>query len=644
MKKAITILFFLLAVRSNSIAQEYLWRDSIMYKLSIGTHDTSRVLLWSELSNYYKNVLPDSGLFYGYKALALARQIKFPKGEVNSLRSIIFSQTSLGNYSKALLANFEALKIAERNNLINDKALFLAVFGQIYHQLQDYTKALDWYKKSKAIFDSLHDYTLSALQQNFIGESYLLMNQLDSSLVYCQAAYENAVQLNVFWLEFEALLNLGKIQTKKGNHDIALACLRKAMSMGGEPRRFFETYFSTAKLYREMNNPDSSIYYAEESLKMIEDKGFYSGIISANLFLSDIYEKTNPQKAIEYSKVAMRYKDSLYHRGTTTSIENLMAFDEQERQYEIETAQANYRNRIKQYILIAGLLVFLLIAFLLYRNNKQKQKAKAKIEKAYEELKSTQAQLVQREKMASLGELTAGIAHEIQNPLNFVNNFSEVNHELFNEMEEELKEGNNVQALAIAKDIKENELKINFHGKRADAIVKGMLQHSRSSTGQKEPTDINGLADEYLRLAYHGTRAKDNSFNATIKTDFDESIGRINIIPHDIGRVLLNIFTNAFYAVSKKKAKNLNGYEPTVSLSTKNTPGKIQIRVFDNGIGIPEQVLDKIFQPFFTTKSTGEGTGLGLSISYDIMKLHGGEIQVKSVEGEYSEFIINLIG
>ncbi|MBK5271061.1 MAG: hypothetical protein JJE22_08610, partial [Bacteroidia bacterium] len=273
---------------------------------------------------------------------------------------------------------------------------------------------------------------------------------------------------------------------------------------------------------------------------------------------------------------------------------------------------------------------------------KEIEKAYHKLEEAHETLKSTQSQLIQSEKMASLGELTAGIAHEIQNPLNFVNNFSEVNKELLTEMNEEIVKENYDEVKAIAKDVTDNEEKIIFHGKRADAIVKGMLQHSRSSSGQKEPTDINALADEYLRLAYHGLRAKDKSFNATMKTDFDETIGNINIIPQDIGRVILNLITNAFYVVTERKKLNIEGYEPTVVVSTSKFNDKVMVSVRDNGNGIPQKVLDKIFQPFFTTKPTGQGTGLGLSLSYDIVKAHGGEIKVETKENEGTEFIIQL--
>jgi len=290
---------------------------------------------------------------------------------------------------------------------------------------------------------------------------------------------------------------------------------------------------------------------------------------------------------------------------------------------------------------------------------------KEELEHILADLRSTQSQLIQSEKMASLGELTAGIAHEIQNPLNFVNNFSELNTELMAEMKEEIDKGNFEEVKAIATDIIDNEKKIMHHGKRADGIVKSMLNHSRNSSVDKEPTDINALADEYLRLTYHGIRAKDKSFNATIKTYFDESIGKINVIPQDVGRVILNLLTNAFYAVKEKKNSltypvldgepiklDKDNYEPTVSISTrvigtalasKLGGNRVEIRVSDNGNGIPHQVLKKIFQPFFTTKPTGQGTGLGLSLSYDIItKGHGGELKVETKEGKGTTFIIRL--
>jgi signal transduction histidine kinase len=266
----------------------------------------------------------------------------------------------------------------------------------------------------------------------------------------------------------------------------------------------------------------------------------------------------------------------------------------------------------------------------------------AELKESLENLKSTQAQLIQSEKMASLGELTAGIAHEIQNPLNFVNNFSEVSNELISELVEEVDKGNTEEVKLIAHDVQQNLEKILHHGKRADAIVKGMLQHSRSGSGIKEPTDINALCDEYLRLSYHGLRAKDKSFNAQYETSLDESIGKVNVMPQDIGRVLLNLINNAFYAVNARQKKADTSYNPKVSVSTSRAGNHIEIRVSDNGGGIPAAIREKIFQPFFTTKPTGEGTGLGLSLSYDIVKAHGGSLYISDEPGTGTTLIVEL--
>jgi two-component system NtrC family sensor kinase len=278
-------------------------------------------------------------------------------------------------------------------------------------------------------------------------------------------------------------------------------------------------------------------------------------------------------------------------------------------------------------------------------------KQKEELQQVVEHLKATQDQLIHAEKMASLGELTAGIAHEIQNPLNFVNNFSEVNLELAEELKEDLDKMNVGEAekthlVAIVNNIRQNQDKINYHGKRADSIVKGMLQHSRKGTGLKEPIDLNEMVDEYVRLSYHGLRAKDKSFNATIDVHLDPAITKVQVLPQDIGRALLNILNNAFYAVNEKKNSGIPDYSPTIRVNTRLVDkGKkwVYITVRDNGNGIPDAVKDKIFQPFFTTKPTGKGTGLGLSLSYDIITQgHGGELKMMSKEGEFTEFVIKL--
>jgi len=370
--------------------------------------------------------------------------------------------------------------------------------------------------------------------------------------------------------------------------------------------------------------------------------------------LAELYEKTGDKlKENKTYKSFISLQDSVLadqNKYRSISFET----EKQMNEKELSIAKLENQNKISSLsrnfsIGIATLL--LLIVAGIYNRFQTKRKANLVLEETLSNLKSTQSQLIQSEKMASLGELTAGIAHEIQNPLNFVNNFSEINTELIQEMQEEADKGNMEEVKAIAKDIAANEQKINHHGKRADAIVKGMLQHSRSSNGTKEPTDINALADEYLRLSYHGLRAKDKSFNATLKTDFDETIGKINVVPQDIGRVILNLITNAFYTVDARRRylkgfENLSGldsYEPTVSISTKKINGEIRISVKDNGSGIPEEIRAKIFQPFFTTKPAGDGTGLGLSMSYEIItKGHGGELHVETIEGEGSTFVIHL--
>jgi two-component system NtrC family sensor kinase len=384
--------------------------------------------------------------------------------------------------------------------------------------------------------------------------------------------------------------------------------------------------------------------------KSIDDKNYTA---SCAKLLYNCFDKLGIRDSALYY---LKLKDSLNSEILSSEINNQIQETSFEQQLNEKEERANQilgnersKEKIVTYIFLTALGFLILIVSILWRNNRQRRKIntllqqqKEEIQNTLAELKSTQSQLIQSEKMASLGELTAGIAHEIQNPLNFVNNFSEVNAELINEMEQEIDNGNLPNVKAIARNINENEQKITQHGKRADAIVKGMLQHSRVSAGQKEPTDINALADEYLRLAYHGLRAKDKSFNATMQTDFDPTIGRINIIPQEIGRVLLNLYNNAFYVVSEKKKQKPEGYDPTVSVITKRIGDKIEIRIKDNGNGIPQKLMDKIFQPFFTTKPAGQGTGLGLSMSYDIIRAHGGEIKAQTKEGEGAGFIINI--
>ena len=405
-------------------------------------------------------------------------------------------------------------------------------------------------------------------------------------------------------------------------------------------------YLNKANSFHKKNNPDSAIFYAKKAFAAADTGKNGQGVLDAGKTLAGYYDEYgNLPAAYKYLKLTIAVSDSL--RGTIKA-ERLLP--EKPRQPYRAGSRYRYLYQNPIYLLAAGLALLLLLVFILWRSGRRRkrdrlllEKKEEDIEAALNQLQLTQNQLIQAEKMASLGELTAGIAHEIQNPLNFVNNFSEINLELLKEMENELANGDKNEAISIVVDIKQNLEKIRHHGRRADDIVKGMLQHSRASSSTRELTNINALAEEYIRLAYHGLRAKDKSFNTELTTKYDDSLPLIQVIPQDIGRVLLNLFTNAFYAVQQKQKTTGVNYKPEVTLTTSKANNQILINVTDNGVGIADTVKDKIMQPFFTTKPSGEGTGLGLSLSYDIVvKGHGGDIYVDSKDGEYTSFTVSL--
>ena len=560
-------------------------------------------------------------IYYGLNALQIYEKLKDNTGTASAHLTLQANYRDAEDFTNALLHEFEGEKIAEQNNV-------KGVFGFPHHRL-------------------------APLFLAETAQTYILKNEPDSAIIYAQKSIQQNELFDGTSWEFPIYL-LATIQQIKGDYVHSLKNYKLALRLSKiqteDAQDSLQIYSGMSTLFKSTSQLDSSIYYAQ-----LVNKSWSPAISEAKNLLeavNNLYEvyklKGKQDSTLKYLELYYRLRTGFFNTEKQKQIQEA-TFSAQLKQQEIIAAQAKYKNRLQALIFTIGILALVIISALLIRNNGHNKRAKIKIEKAYEELKSTQSQLIQSEKMASLGELTAGIAHEIQNPLNFVNNFSEVNKELVDEMQLEMDRGNYDDAKAISNDIKENEEKINHHGKRADAIVKGMLQHSRSSTGVKEPTDINALADEYLRLSYHGLRAKDKSFNAIMKTDFDESIGKINIIPQDIGRVLLNLYNNAFYAVNEKAKQQSNGlpagqagYEPMITISTKKIKDTIELTIKDNGNGIPQNIVDKIFQPFFTTKPTGEGTGLGLSLSYDIIKAHGGEITVGTKKGEGTEFIVQL--
>jgi two-component system NtrC family sensor kinase len=637
-----------------------------------GENDTILLNEYAQLESDFTATSEDSAIYYCYKALDIAKKLNQKYYQGFFLCDLGFHFLNKGDYSNSLKYLMEATRLSEDKELSKNiiKTSFIEPYlqkdaennrkellgwaknslGLLYGFTISLDKKLSELLEAKNLVEPASNdmYLLAGITSNIV-DVYINQNKLDSALYYQRQViiFENKSPRQTY--NGVSLSILGEIFLKQNKIDSAKKYLFdgvKTMEKQGENLiDMGYNYNLLSNLYYKSNRADSGIYYAKEAIiKYTVTGGSDVNLPDPYTNLALNYFKIKSyDSAYKYMAAAKEISDSL----NSIQIKNLskfqsISFEEKLRLKDLEKEAVIDKSRNRVILLLVIITVFFLIAFILYRNNKVKQKTNKQLETTLANLKSTQAQLIQSEKMASLGELTAGIAHEIQNPLNFVNNFSEVNTELVDELEEEANKGNIDEIKAIAKDIKDNEEKILHHGKRADAIVKGMLQHSRATTGKKEPTDINALADEYLRLSYHGLRAKDKSFNATLQTDFDATIGKVNIVPQDIGRVLLNLFNNAFYALTEKKKQQGEEYEPIVSVSTEKLNNEIEIRVKDNGIGIPQKVVDKIFQPFFTTKPTGQGTGLGLSLSYDIIKAHGGEIKVETKEGEGSEFNVQL--
>ncbi len=571
---------------------------------------------------------------------------------------------SKGDNISGLEYFFKGIPLAEK---AKDKRRVSSLYFDIslvYSEFKNYKAEYDYTIKGG---ENLPDqsspmYNFMLIQyQNNLCSYYIDINKADSALHYARLGSETSGKIGIGLYDMASICLTAAAYALGNDTGNADSAFTKALNILPDVKLsslrslFYDTYI---KYLIQCSRLEQAKLFCHQFINLGNSSNSNAIRLKAVVYMQQLFDALHQtDSAYYYSRQESKINAAIFSEGNINRLQAL-SFHGKLRNIEATEEQTAYNNQMKEYILAVCLFFFIVIGIFLYRNNRQKYNAnillqgqKQKVENTLNELKSTQSQLIQSEKMASLGELTAGIAHEIQNPLNFVNNFSEVSNELIDEMNEELSKGDIEEAKAISADIKQNLEKINHHGKRADAIVKGMLQHSRSSNGTKELTDINKLTEEYLRLAYHGLRAKDKTFNATLKTDFDESIGNINIIPQDIGRVILNLITNAFYVVDEKKKalagksgfENLTSlYEPTVSVSTKKNDNKVLISVKDNGNGIPQKVLDKIFQPFFTTKPTGQGTGLGLSLSYDIIKAHSGELRVETKVDEGSTFIIQL--
>ncbi|GAB3535612.1 hypothetical protein GCM10027443_25140 [Pontibacter brevis] len=594
--------------------------------------------------------------------------------QADILRTIVDIHRTEGSYTSAAENALKALQTARQAKDQHRITLSSVQLSNIYNALEEPSQALIYGEQALNEAERFGDKTTVASVLNSIGSAYALMKQYPEAIAYFQRSLKIVQQLNNKRSIIDREANLADVYELQGNYDLAMK--HAFLSLAGatdlkEKAGVARVQNILSRAYLHTGRLDSARWFGERSLKLAQEIEHKSYIQDAYHVLSRVYAlQKDTAKAYRYQLLYAAYNDSVSSVQAARRLELLKhQADLGKKQSEIDLlfksnqlqSEASRRQQQLLLSLFVGLVLTLLLVAMLWRTNRQKQRNNAQLLKLNKEiehqrdsldgaltkLKTAQEQLVQKEKMASLGELTAGIAHEIQNPLNFVNNFSEVSAELLEELKQgpiqRLQNGDKAETDLLLQDLMQNLERIHQHGKRADAIVKNMLQHSLTSKGVKEPANINALAEEYLRLSYHGMRSKDKAFNAVLQTDFDSSLGNAEVVPQEIGQVLLNVFNNAFYAVRQKK-QQLNGlYQPEVSVSTQQVDGGVEIRVKDNGTGIPKKMKHKIFQPFFTTKPSGQGTGLGLSLSYDIItKGHNGEILMDSQIGEYTEFIIRL--
>lgn len=661
---------FWLAITSG-LAQEQKIADSLarIYQQNQFT-GTARFELLRDLSfNELKDL--KKGLGYAQELIHLAGQ----DGNTNYLRIGYFlvgtKKRMLGQLDEALAAYFKSAEIARKIQNLKAEAESYSAIADTYIMASNPANANTYYRKAIGTLQQVKQQTqadsitLASVFSN-AGDAFRLTGNVDSALFYLTAAKAIFDQVNYPSGKAYSLGNIGMVYATKGNKKLAEKYINEAIGMLEKNQDYYPIcvyLVSMSDVYLEKGDTATALAYTARSLHLAEQYGLKEQIRDASLKMSELSEHTGKTAdAFRLYKKYIAYRDSISNLESERNMAN-QRYNYEMSQKQIELNALNkQRDSEKKLTVLLGVILGLaiLIAIVLSKNNQNKQKAykiltaqkhetdrqRSKAEEALNELQLTQKQLIQSAKMASLGELTAGIAHEIQNPLNFVNNFSELSCEMLGELKEgtagKLTGPDKERAEEVIKELAGNLKKISEHGKRAESIVKGMLQHSRASAGKKEPTDINALADEYLRLSYHGLRAKDKAFSAMFTTDFDQTIEPVDLVPQEIGRVLLNVYNNAFYAVNEKRRQGRGDFKPLVNVTTKKVGSNVLLCVTDNGIGIPHKLLDKIFQPFFTTKPAGQGTGLGLSLSYDIIKAHGGEFKVETKEGECTEFLIQL--
>lgn len=639
---------------------------------NVKTDDTTRVLAMDQLSLKLMNSNLGLALDYGNKGLKLAKKIDFDKGKVRLLNRLAFIYTRANNFSLSLKTAYLAIDLAKK---INDEEGLGKIYNNmsIFYSVQnDYQKALEYDRKVKDISIKLKNNSLFETALLNMGVDFISLKQLDSAKFYLEKIYKIQQKDKSANYQYLTLQNLANINFKQKDYKNAISNYRICIQKFEESKDYIglsQTSFFLGEVYKEVNKIDSCIYFAKKAYDLGDDLQITKLKLDAAKLLSDVYEKNNINEAFKYFKLSAIAKDSLFNTEKIRQL-HLIELQEKIRIEQIEESEKEYNSKLRFGLLLGLLGALLIFGIVQYRNNIQKnsiniklQKQKAEIEEqkdqlheSFETLKTTQKQLVLRDKLASLGELTAGIAHEIQNPLNFVNNFSEVNTELIQEVLDEqrkpFEKRDNELENSLLVDLKNNQEKISHHGNRASSIVKAMLEHSRNSNGQKTVVNLNELIDEFLKLSYLSIKAKFKEFNSDIDFTPDEKLPKISAVSQDIGRVFLNLFNNGFYALNERsnKIKDSN-YKPKLTVATKfiteNIAGSIksfvEISIQDNGIGMKDEIKDKVLQPFFTTKPTGEGTGLGLSLTNDIIvKGHNGSLLLNTEFGEGTTFKIKL--
>ncbi len=683
--------------------------EDIKLKLKSEQNDTIRLLLYEQITNLYSEVNPDSAFQYADQALFLARKLHLQLEEVVALGEVGYAQLNLGNYPRSLQYLLSGIAISENpgseknilperfpapddytDRSVSPQKQRLAKLSRIqqycailYGNSGNPDKALSYYSTAIALAEKSNNLRILSITYTTLGRTLFTLKQLDTALVCLKKAYDLSIQSSYPRYQGSILLNIARVYLGKGQNQTAKDYFQVALKASADHAYFrgmVASHLSLSDLYKQEGKSDSSLYHIRVGLAIATELNAPDLLLRCYTAFADYYKKAGKSDStVVYQSLIINLNEDRLNSKQIQQFQNI-DFDAKQKLLEAKAKDDQFRSKLQKYVLLAGMLLFIIATTFFWRNSIQRQKSNAilenknlEIQNTLSQLKSTQAQLIQSEKMASLGELTAGIAHEIQNPLNFVNNFSELNNELINELKKEIIVGNTNEIITIADDIASNCEKITHHGKRAESIVKGMLEHSRKSSGVKELTDINKLCDEFIRLSYRGLRAKDKDFNCDYILELDPNLPLVNVVSQDIGRVLLNIINNAFQACAEKarslKSENMEDYKPMVTLKTnfliddKKVPvgtsassrlpaaslsgrqgeaGFCTISISDNGPGIPDSIKDKIFQPFFTTKPTGQGTGLGLSLAYDIIKAHGGKIQVNSDFDQGSTFIIQL--